>query len=1033
MRQLKCCQHPARIESLLRSSCILGGLTFLMPLVARAGCDIPAPLTGQTATCDTTAPNPDPVPVVAAPGSSDVVVNVLAGAGIGVVNASGVTLRDQSQVNNAGDISVTAGAFAAITSTGTGNTITNSTGATISSQAGTGIAMQNGGTVINDGTITSQTGVGVVFDGAAAGVLVNRGVISGATTGVAFGAGNDRLDMQGGSIAGAVTQGDGVDTLLLSGGTIGSVNQGVGADSVRVDGGTVTGNIQQGSGIDDFVMSGGQIGSLSQGDNLDTFHMSDGRIVGAFEDGDRATMTGGRIGRVDMKLDDNLFDMSGGTIDGNLVTGFGNDTIILSDGFIGGNISVSGGQDRITVTGGTVGGEVRVSAGDDTFTWDGGGIIYGAIDLGGGTDTATLSDLTAANMGAVPLLTGGLGSDSLGFDNVTSAGVGRFQNWEDVALTDDTELTFDGNLVLGDSATGTGSLTVDASSTVFGGGVNAGVLASAAGQRVNVSNAGRIDLTNGPASAGDVFTISGNYVGNGGSVFLHTQLGGDGSPSDKLAISGGTASGTTGLGIVNLGGAGAATLQDGILVVEALNGATTASGAFALNDAVAAGAFEYFLFKGGMSAGTSDNWYLRSTLVTPPPSPEPPSEPAPAPPPVDPPPPPAPTPPEPPAPPPPPLQPPPPPTPENPDPPAPPPPVPPPAPPPAPPAPLSPPPTTPAPVPAPNTTPPTPGATAATGAVIPLYRIEAPTYAVVPPAIHELGLASLGTFHERQGEQPLLQGEGAFRSAWARAIGQDSEISWAGTVSPTFDGTLWGMQIGADVFARESDSGHRDHFGLFVGRTRMDGDVRGFALGWNNLTVGEVQFDDTHVGLYWTHIAPSGAYLDGVVLGSRFDGDATSDRAIGVDIDGDGTMLSIEGGYPFALGEHWALEPQGQVIWQQLSFDDQRDRFSSIAFDAEDAVTARVGLRLIGKRPDSRLHPYIKANVWHGFGGTDSVRFGTDLVSSEQQYSAFEFGGGLVYLHSEATSFYVSGDYTTPIGDEDRRTFEGNLGVRISW
>ncbi|WP_448154063.1 autotransporter outer membrane beta-barrel domain-containing protein, partial [Lactiplantibacillus pentosus] len=29
----------------------------------------------------------------------------------------------------------------------------------------------------------------------------------------------------------------------------------------------------------------------------------------------------------------------------------------------------------------------------------------------------------------------------------------------------------------------------------------------------------------------------------------------------------------------------------------------------------AAGAYEYFLFKGGVTANTTENWYLRSTLV----------------------------------------------------------------------------------------------------------------------------------------------------------------------------------------------------------------------------------------------------------------------------------------------------------------------------------------------------------------------------------------------------------------------------------
>ncbi|WP_204275597.1 hypothetical protein, partial [Enterobacter cloacae] len=81
---------------------------------------------------------------------------------------------------------------------------------------------------------------------------------------------------------------------------------------MTVTGGTVTGVVAQGSGRDDFVMSGGTVGALQQGDNIDTFRMSGGRIIGAFEDGDQAWMTAGRIGRVNMKLDKNLWDQSGG-------------------------------------------------------------------------------------------------------------------------------------------------------------------------------------------------------------------------------------------------------------------------------------------------------------------------------------------------------------------------------------------------------------------------------------------------------------------------------------------------------------------------------------------------------------------------------------------------------------------------------------------------------------------------------------------------------------------------------------------------
>ncbi|WP_233283063.1 pertactin-like passenger domain-containing protein [Agrobacterium tumefaciens] len=153
------------------------------------------------------------------------------------------------------------------------------------------------------------------------------------------------------------------------------------------------------------------------------------------------------------------------------------------------------------------------------------------------------------------------------------------------------------------------------SSTIYGGGQNGRVSAFSAGAFANLVNSGRIDLTHGGGGASDTFTVSGDYVGNGGQIFLDTVLGSDGSASDKLVIDRGTASGSTSMNVVNAGGSGAATSADGIMVIEAVNGATTAGGAFALNSRVAAGAYEYYLFKGGVSAGPQDNWYLRSTIV----------------------------------------------------------------------------------------------------------------------------------------------------------------------------------------------------------------------------------------------------------------------------------------------------------------------------------------------------------------------------------------------------------------------------------
>lgn len=852
-----------------------------------------------------------------------------------------------------------------------------------------------------------------------------------------------------GTVAGNVTFGAGADVIEMHSGRIeGAVNQGAGADSFIISGGIVTGNVQQGAGIDDFRMTGGQIQSLNQGDALDTFFMSGGRIVDYFDDGDYGVMTGGRIGRVNMKLDDNTFDMSGGTIDRNLVTGFGNDTIILSGGTIGGNISVSGGTDSVTVTGGTVGGQIRMSAGTDTFIWDGGGIIYGLIDLGDDDDTASLANLSDANIGATPQITGGLGVDALTFSNVNTGNVSRFDSWETIDLTNDTRLIFDETLTLGDSGTGTGSLTVDTASTIYGGEANGGVAAFTAGQFVDVVNAGRIDLTNGGGGASDRFTIGGNYTGEGGQIFLNTVLGDDSSASDRLAVEG-DVSGTTGLNVINTGGIGGRTMLDGIMVVEVAG--SSAAGAFALNRRVAAGAYEYVLFKGGVLANTEDNWYLRSALAAPrtialpepAPAPDPvsPSPPGPVPEALE-------------------ITPPPPPSnlpatplpsegdsttePTDPTPPidvsdpepeAPPPPPPtelanPPPPPPTPPTGSA-----PVPNPAGTNTPPTPGATPVIADVVPLYRIEVPTYAVVPPIAHHLALSTLGTFHERRGEQLLLQGGEWLPTSWARAFGQRSRMGWSGTVAPELDGRLAGFQAGQDLFGRESASGHYNRVGLFIAHAAMNGNIKGQALGWNDLSVGDLDVGATSFGGYGTHVGPQGWYVDAVLMATWYSGNATSNAGESIDIDGMGVTASLEAGYPIALTEQWTLEPQGQLIWNHLSLDDQLDSFSSVSFDSDDVVTGRLGLRLLGNFETGVgiTQPYLKANLWHNFSADQTIRFAGDPIISEIGGTSLELGGGIVAQLTENVSLFTTADYTMNLGGQKKRIFEGNIGLSVKW
>ena len=163
--------------------------------------------------------------------------------------------------------------------------------------------------------------------------------------------------------------------------------------------------------------------------------MSGGTIKGAFEDGDQALMTGGTIGRVDMKLDNNVFDTRGGTIVGNLVTGLGRDTILVSGtSTIGGNISTSAGVDLIQVSGGRVNGQILTSFGADQFIWTDGGTINGAILMGADDDSALLKNLRETLLAATPQLDGGAGNDTLTFDATQTSVPSRYTGWERVSI-----------------------------------------------------------------------------------------------------------------------------------------------------------------------------------------------------------------------------------------------------------------------------------------------------------------------------------------------------------------------------------------------------------------------------------------------------------------------------------------------------------------------------------------------------------------------------------------------------------------------
>ncbi len=566
----------------------------------------------------------------------------------------------------------------------------------------------------------------------------------------------------------------------------------------------------------------------------------------------------------------------------------------------------------------------------------------------------------------------------------------------------------------------------------------------------SVDNGGLINLANPDrVTVGNQLTVFGPYFGRGGTIALNTFLGSDNSPSDKLVINGSTATidgpatatGSSFLRITNAGGPGAQTTANGILVVDAINGGTTAPGAFTLANELRAGAFDYRLFRGGLDGISAPNdWFLRSTFIVPPVTPVPPIGTVP---PVT--------------------------------------PVPPigtvpvrPFPPigivpgrPFPPigiVPVTPippigtlPPVTPVP-PIGTVPPPTPGLVLPPDpppSVLPpgLYPIIGPelaTYGAVQPMARQIGLATLGTLNQRIGDTMTALNAGSDpngfgRSDWARFFGQQINGHYQAFADPRTDGWLAGFQGGVDLWRGSTAPGHRDAAGVYFAYTEASADVTGLvtnaaATGYTLTRTGTNDIKAYTAGGYWTHYGPTGWYLDAVLQGTLYRTISTA-GATQLSPSGSGFAASLETGYPIPLplGPGFVLEPQAQIIWQHVKFDDANDGLGPVALGTTSGPIGRLGLRgqwNIASSNGMLWQPYAGVNYWRGWGAEATTTFGFDQVKLLENMQTVEAFVGFTGKLDKGFSVYAQAGYQFEVGSTTNagpQGAKGTAGFRYSW
>lgn len=361
--------------------------------------------------------------------------------------------------------------------------------------------------------------------------------------------------------------------------------------TVSVSGGTITVSGLEASGA--YISSNVSIG----GKNI---YLQSGGTVSASGSGSSGLY-------IDGSKTAYAIDITGGTLKGGSDTGaaiyvMGNgdsNTINIGNGAVidgsdsGSAIKVldSTGNNNVTVTiDGTVIGKVSLDSGDDELTIREHADVSKLPQLDGGAGTNTLNLESVSMKGFTASSNDDSGNDSSG-NNV------NLTKWKTVNLKDSSRLNLTGDLFTSSS---TGTLNIGSGSSLI-----EGTMASTLYGDVN--NSGLIVMNPCDTCAGRVLTLSGNYVGNSGTLSLGTVLGDDSSATDKLVVNG-QASGTTYVTINNENGSGAKNLEG----IEVIKTGCSTEDAFILKDRVIAGAHEYLLRKGTLTGNNLNNWYLSS-------------------------------------------------------------------------------------------------------------------------------------------------------------------------------------------------------------------------------------------------------------------------------------------------------------------------------------------------------------------------------------------------------------------------------------
>ena len=271
-------------------------------------------------------------------------------------------------------------------------------------------------------------------------------------------------------------------------------------------------------------------------------------------------------------------------------------------------------------------------------------------------------------------------------------------------------------------------------------------------------------------------------------------------------------------------------------------------------------------------------------------------------------------------------------------------------------------------------------------------------------------------------------------SMWVRGLYADFDVDpksgWG------FSQQNNGVLVGADIRVNDMGGG-RWVLGLFGGYGTADAEVD--AIIWDAPSRSHVDLTAWSFGAYATYYERNrpghGLYFDAVAKGDVLDFEMSSDaRGAAGSTDGGGGSVSGEAGYGFSLGGNVVLQPQAQLSFTTVgwnNFTGSTDYALEVNAGSADSLIGRAGLQLQGnyQMGGGWFSPYAIANVHTDFLGDNETTVAGTAFSSDMGMTWYSVGGGLTAEMSKTLALYGSAEYN--FGDVEG--WGGTGGVKMHW